>query len=59
MTYIVEANTEPLSIFYRQYSVFFGIVNTDVCIGIVVRLVVRLVGRCARRDVNRHCKQML
>jgi len=27
--------------------------------GYVVRPVVRLVGRCVRRDVNRHCKQML
>jgi len=28
-------------------------------ISTVVRLVVRLVGRCARRVVNTHCKQML
>jgi len=33
----VEANTEntePALVFYRTYSIFFGIVNTNISIGI-------------------------
>jgi len=46
--HFLSTGVEGVQLYYRCVVVY-----------IVVRPVVRLVGRCARRDVNRHCKQIL